>query len=216
MCETPTMGERMLPEGTITVRGDAVVLGEPDEVRLRLKVSAIRGAPDEALDDVATRSHRLEAVLTQLGIEKHHRSTSGLSVREKREWVEGASVHRGYEAHNAILVRLDDPSVTGRLMREAVEQAQAHVDGPWWQIDLDNPARTKAYAEAARDAHRKAEACASGLGLRLGPVLVMKEPEAYGRMVAAGERSLAAADVEVEAGELDVSASVEVTFGIER
>jgi uncharacterized protein YggE len=211
------MGERMPTEGTITVQGEAVVPGEPDEARLRLKVSAIRTTPDEALDDVATRSHRLEAVLTELGIEKHKRSTSGLSVREKRERVEGAYVHRGYEAHNAILVRLVDPSLTGRLMREAVAEAQAHIDGPWWQIDPENAARARACAEAARDARRKAEAYASGLGLQLGPVLVIKESEIHrGRMLAAAQRSVAAAEIEIEAGELDVPANVEVTFGIER
>jgi len=207
-------------EGTITVRGEAIVPGEPDEARLRLTVSAVRTTPDEALEDVAARSHRLEAVLTQLGIEKDKRSTSGLSVHEKRERVEGAYVHRGYEARNAILVRLDDPSLTGRLMREAVQQSEAHIDGPWWQINLDNPARTTAYAEAARDAQRKAEAFAGGIGLRLGPVLAMTESGgSYGRMLAGGgpQRSVAAAaEIEVEAGELDVPASVEVTFGIER
>ena len=39
-------------EGTITVRGEAVVATDPDEVRFRLSLSAVRSRHAEALQDV--------------------------------------------------------------------------------------------------------------------------------------------------------------------
>jgi uncharacterized protein len=116
---------------------------------------------------------------------------------------------------------LEDPAVAGRLMQGAVEQAEAHIEGPWWHIDLDNPARVQACKEAAQDARRKAEAYAEALGLRLGAVRSVSEAVTTpwsrgGTMLAMAERSTAAAEIGIDAGELDVSASVTITFGIDR
>jgi uncharacterized protein YggE len=122
-------------EGTIAVRGQAVVPAEPDELRLRLIVSAVRPKQAEALSDVTARSHGLDTLLDELEVPKPMRTTSEISVREKREWVTEStaggtqsdrSAHRGYEVHNSILVRLDVPTIAGRLLEGALERAEAH------------------------------------------------------------------------------------------
>ena len=132
------------PDATIRIQGQGSAPAVPDGIRFRLSLSATRPRPDEALQDVTARSERLDALLTELGIPDGSRSTSGLSIREQREWVtettEGAhrerSVHRGFEAQNSILVRLDDPMISGRLIHGAVEEADALVEdrgGTWRQ-----------------------------------------------------------------------------------
>jgi uncharacterized protein len=209
------------PEGMITVRGEAVVSAVPDEVRFRLSVSAVRSRHAEALQDVTARSHELDSLLDELGIPKTKRSTSGISIRENREWVEERSVHRGYEALSSIVVRLDDPSIAGRLLEGAVEHAQALVDGPWWSVDGDNPARLEACAKAARDARRKAEAYAEASGLGVGPIVSIREavetPWRGGGMVLSGvARAAGAEEIGIEPGQLDVFASVTIAFAIVR
>jgi uncharacterized protein YggE len=207
-------------EGTITVRGEAIVATAPDEVRFRLSVSAVRSRHTEALEDVTARSHALDSFLDELGIPKNERSTSGISIRENREWIEERSVHRGYEARSSIVVRLHDPSLAGRLLEGAVERAQALVDGPWWSVDGDNPARLEACGEAARDARRKAEAYAEASGLGVGPIISIREsvetPWRGGEMLSGGARAASAEEIGIEPGQLDVFATVTIAFAIER
>jgi uncharacterized protein YggE len=208
------------PEGTITVRGEAVVPTAPDEVRFRLSVSAVRLRHTEALQDVTARSHELDTLLDELDIPKTQRTTSGISIRENREWVEERSVHRGYEARSSIIVRLHDPSIAGSLLEGAVERAQALVDGPWWSVDGENPARFEACGEAARDARRKAEAFADASGLAVGPVVSIREtvetPWSGGGMLSAEARAVSTEEIGIEPGQLDVVATVTIAFAIVR
>jgi uncharacterized protein YggE len=207
-------------DGVITVRGEAVVATAPDAVRFRLSVSSVRSRHAEALQDVTARSHELDALLDELGIPNTERSTSGISIRENREWVEERSVHRGYEARSSIVVRLHDPSIAGRLLEGAVERAQALVDGPWWSVEQDNPARLEACGEAARDARRKAGAYAEASGIRVGPIVSIREtvevPWRGGEMLSGGARGVSTEEIGIEPGQLDVVASVTIAYAIER
>ncbi|HET6790330.1 MAG TPA: SIMPL domain-containing protein [Actinomycetota bacterium] len=214
------------PDATIRIQGQGSAPAVPDGIRFRLTLSATRPRPDEALHDVTTRSERLDALLTELGISDDARSTSGLSIREQREWVtettDGAhrerSVHRGFEAQNSILVRIDDPAISGRLIQGAVEEADALVDGPWWHVAAENPGHLEACAEAARDARRRAEAYAEALGLRLGAVRSIKDSVATpweqprGMLAAAGPST--AEGIGIDAN-LELSATVTITYDIE-
>lgn len=207
-------------DGVITVRGEAVVATAPDAVRFRLSVSSVRSRHAEALQDVTARSHELDALLDELGIPNTERSTSGISIRENREWLEECSVHRGYEARSSIVVRLHDPSIAGRLLEGAVERAQALVDGPWWSVEQDNPARLEACGEAARDARRKAGAYAEASGIRVGPIVSIREtvevPWRGGEMLSGGARGVSTEEIGIEPGQLDVVASVTIAYAIER
>ena len=215
------------PDATITIQGQGFAPAAPDGIRFRLTLSGTRARSDEALQDVTARSERLDALLAELGIPDEARSTTGLSIREQREWVtetEGGahrerSVHRGYEAQNSILVRLDDPASSGRLVQRAVEEADAFVDGPWWHVAAENPGHLEACAEAARDAQRRAEAYAEALGLRLGAVRSISDSVATpwerptGMMRAGGGRA-EPEGIGIDAN-LELSATVTITFDIE-
>ena len=129
-------------------------------------------------------------------------------------------MHRGYGAEAQLKVRLDDAEGLGELMRRAVEVAAADLGGPWWRIAPENPAHDDARVQAAGDARRRATAYAVALGLRVGAVVRITEPglgpdrSAFGGIVAA-QSARATSDVDVEAGDLDVTAAVEVTFRLE-
>jgi len=102
----------------------------------------------------------------------------------------------------------------------AVDRVQALVDGPWWSVDGDNPARLEACGEAARDARRKAEAFAEASGLTVGPIVSISEavetPWRGGEMLSVGARTVSAEEIGIEPGQLDVVASVTIAFAIER
>jgi uncharacterized protein len=218
---TPPPGQ---PGGTVTVRGTAVVPATPDEVRLAVSVEATEKSPEKAQAECARRSDALDQVFDQLRIEASRRATQGLTVQEQREYEHNRWVSKGFTATNRVLLRLDDPEPIGQLLRDATGAAQARVEGPWWWVALDNPARTQACAEAASEARRKAEAYATALGVELGPPVRVVEPGLTHRlevdsmpapaamMRAGGAGGTPQPVVTVEAADLDVQAAVEVTF----
>lgn len=207
-----------MAEATVTALGEAVVPGRPDEGIWAISVSSLETTPDAALADVGARSNDLVGLLDQLAVPKEKRSTTGVTVREEFDYADGKQVHRGFRAENLVTVRLADATIAGRLIQESIARAKANVRGPTWWIAPDNPARVEACRRAAAEARRKAEAYAEALGLRLGPVVEVREPPATtgafprpGVMRAMAETS----SVEVDPGELNVEAQVEVSFRLD-
>jgi uncharacterized protein YggE len=210
-----------MAEPEIVVRGHAVVPGRPDEVEMGLTVTALDDSADEALTEAATKSRQLEAVLDELDVPKSSRVSTGLTVRQEREYERERWRTKGFRASNEIKVRIDDPSLAGRLMTEATRRAEARVEGPHWRLRLDNPARTEACRQAATEARRKAEAYAGALGLRIGEVSRISEPgvglgpRGEPEVFAMASSSGPSDEMVVEAGDLDVTAVVEVAFHLE-
>jgi uncharacterized protein YggE len=206
----------------ITVRGSGIARTAPDEATLELTVEALRPSPAEALDEVAARGEALVTLCHELEVGPERRVTSGATVAEHGEHVDGRWQHRGYRAESRLLVRVDDAARAGGLIAGAVERAGAKVAGPWWSVAPDNPARLDACREAALDARRKAEAYAEALGARLGAIASVREPgtrvEPLPRGAARGVAMLAAeaSAPPVEAGELVVAAEVEVEWALEQ
>jgi uncharacterized protein YggE len=205
--------------GTVVVRGRSAVPTQPDQLEVSLLVAATARSASGALEQAARLNAELVTVLGELAVPASARSTTGLSVREEFERIEGRWVHRGYRASNQVIVRLDEPDRVGRLMSEAVTRAQARVDGPRWRVGRDSPARAEACRQAAEDARRKAEAYAGALGMRLGAVIRVAEPETADRGAEAQFMASRAApgptEMQVHAGHMDVEAAVEVTFALE-
>jgi uncharacterized protein len=206
-----------MTEPTVTARGEATVPGRPDEGVWTITVGALDATPNAALGDVGTRSEALETALGELGVAPEQRSNTGVTVREEFDHADGKQVHRGFRAQNVITVRLADAAMAGKLLQASIEKSGAEVRGPVWWIAPDNPARIEACKRAAAEARRKAEAYAEALDLRLGAVAEIREASGGSGSPMPRTMSLAAADaaVEVDPGELNVDAQVEVTFRLE-
>ncbi len=212
---------------TVTVSGTAVVNAQPDEVTLDLTVSYLDRSAEAALAEVTRRSGQLEAIFDALGIDAKRRTTTGATVREETEWNDTMRqhVHRGYMATNRVHLRLDDPTPLGRLLNEAVSSAEAEVSGPTWSVADHNPARIESCRLAALNARDRAEAYATALGVRLGAIVSIAEPGTtpepmLRRDSFAAPRAMAMAasppEVEIHAGEMEVRATVQITFAIEQ
>jgi uncharacterized protein YggE len=208
-------------EQVVVVRGEGTAPAKPDTVELSVTVSAVEDSPEAALQRAAERSEELGRVMDEVRVPADRRITSGVTVRQQREYERQRWVEKGYLASATTVIRLDDPVPLGALMREAAKRTQAQIDGPWWRVAAENPARADACRLAAAEARRKAEAYAEGLGVRLGSVLSIREPSGEApvprgmAMAARAQPIVEAAEVGVEAGQLDVFASVEVTFQLQ-
>jgi uncharacterized protein YggE len=215
---------------TVSVRGRAAITAEPDEAQITIEIVGLKKSPEDALEDATERSAALEEIFRELGIEDGAIGTGGLSVGPQTEYDGKARryVRRGYRAVNRIYVTLDDPQLVGKLLREATDRTAAEIQGPYWRLKLENPARSEANRLAMEDAKRKAETYVSALGARLGPIEAIREPgvsfEPRPRdtpppapMAAPAPSAVAAAPaIEVHTGTLEVTGAVEVSFLIEQ
>lgn len=207
---------------TITVAGTAVVPAQPDEVAIDIILSHLAPTPDAAITEVATRSQQLETIFDEMGIGRDRWTTSGVSVNEEREWDGNRQVHRGYRAGARVHLRVADAQLVGSVMHESVRRCQAAIDGPTWLIAPDNPAHVDARRLAAISARDKATTYADALGARLGSILSVTEPGLATEPpipMPKGARMLtmdAAPEITVQSGDLDISATIIVTFALEQ
>ncbi|HBY46997.1 MAG TPA: SIMPL domain-containing protein [Thermomicrobiales bacterium] len=212
---------------TVTVRGTAVINAQPDEVELDLSVSYLDRTAEAALAEVIKRSATLEEILSELSIDRACWTTTGATVQEETEWnsKESKHIHRGYRATNCVHLLLTDPEPLGKLISAAVARSMAAIEGPTWSVALDNPARLDACRAAAENAAARAEAYVTALGARLGAIISISEPgttiEPIRRdVVASPPMTMArmAPDMElgINAGEMEVRATVQVTYAIEQ
>jgi uncharacterized protein YggE len=202
---------------TITVRGRGFAPARPTEALLTLEVAAVRPSAAEAFVEAASRNTALDALCERLAMGEQDRTTTSTSAHEYREGIDDPIRWR---ASYSVTVRLHDPELAARLLREAVEKVEARVaGGPWWRVRADDPARLEACRLAAADAERRATVYAEALGLRRGDVV---------RAVEAGASDLGAdvpgavsfgpsLDVEAELrpGTAEVPAAVDVVFELE-
>jgi uncharacterized protein YggE len=201
---------------TITVRGRGFAPARPTEALLTLEVAAVRRTAAEAFADAATKNAALDALCDRLGIDEGDRTTTSTSVHEYRE---GMDEPVRWRASYSVTVRLHDPELAARLLREAVEEAEARVaGGPWWRVRADDPVRLEACRRAAADAERRATVYAEALGLRRGDVVRAVEVGAsdLGEEIP-GRASFGPTELEAELrpGTAEVSAAVDVAFELE-
>ena len=205
--------------GTVTVRGAAAVPAQPDRVELSLTVTALERSAQASLGEVTGRADRLGQVLEALSISRDQWTTSGATVHREVIWDGTRQVDRGFRGRCQVVVRLTDHTLVGRLIEEAVASSGAEVAGPWWRVDPSNPAHLEAARLAAANGRQKAEAYADGLGLRLGDVVGVREPETGAGPHEVVFRTAAASGTgqppDVQPGALDVSAVIEVSFRLE-
>ncbi len=152
---------------TVTTLGRGVAMAVPTEMEMTLRLWAQEAAPDAALDRVAGRDAQLRSLLDDLGIPAPARTTVRASVEAVTRWDEAtqSQVVLGYRADAVTSVRFGDQAVAGRLMREATAASiGAQVQGPWWRIPPDDPARLQACRLAVDDARARAQAYAEAAG----------------------------------------------------
>jgi uncharacterized protein len=211
MSDDPRSGDAV-----VSVVGEASLRAEPDEAVMLVTLTALEAAPGPALADVAGRSQALAALLDDLGVPPVDRSTSGVTVREEFDHTNEGRRSLGHRAASTTAVRLTDVELIGRLVTRATTELGGAIEGPDWRIARDNPIRLEVARQAAADGRRRAQAYAEGVGAQLGALVGLAERGTQpGLRRAGGLRAMAAApELMIEAGEQEVTATIEVTFAL--
>ncbi len=206
---------------SISVQGQADVSATPDLLHLAFTIESTAKTAAAAARDNATRAQRLLAALKELARDADRVITRGYQLQPLYEAPEGPRRHgdkavlAGYRAYNEIAVTLHAPSRAGEVIDAGIAAGADRIAD--LRFDLaDRPAvLRRALADAVRDAQAQATTIAQALGRSLGAVRsVSTTPEIVHFPQERFAARAAAADTPVEAGDVTVSASVQVVFDL--
>ena len=215
----PLVAQTALEAPVLRVQGAAEIRIVPDRARVRLGVAneartaeaaqqAVNGAPNailEAVRRVGVDAQDVQTVrLVLLPIYASRRA--GGDAQEPRIV--------GYRASNTVSVRVDDLTLVAPVIDAALEAGANQLDGVSFGLQDDQTVKQHALRQAIEEAHGKAAAMATALGVDLEAIISVTEREDFVREpIMEMSRTMALqsnAQTSVSPGEVVVSASVSI------
>lgn len=165
----------------ITVTGQASRWAPADFVEVGFSVVRRSADSDQAVAGAAEAYRALDAVLEADTGAVVRRTTTSVRVQEitRYEPDTGRHLHEGFEATRSETVRFAPVDRAGPALGAVLDAVpDLFVAGLEFGLDPDNPVHAAVRTAATAAARSSAEAYASGVGLSLGPVVELREPNA--------------------------------------
>ncbi len=204
----------------ILTTGEGVVKLAPDRVWVSIAAESRARGPKEAQRATADAMAAVFARLKTLGLPPDAIRTSGYDLQPEFDYANGRQTLRGYVARNAVEVRVDDIARAGDVLDAAVSSGATSVSGVRFDLKDRAAADRDALRKAVADARGRADAAASGAGMRVDRVLRIEEQRTTSvepRPVMMMRQSAAMAEAAappIAPGELEVRAVVTMTSSI--
>jgi uncharacterized protein len=206
----------------VRASGDATVTAKPDRAQVTIGVLSQASTAQAASSQNATQTTAVfNAVKRVLG-GNGQLKTAEYSISPDYQYSKDGSASKviGYHASNTVLATVDDLSLVGKIVDTATQAGANNVNGIAFTLRNDEAIRAQALAEAAGKARASAEVIAKALNLRVIGVLNAEAIEApivrpLLMQAKAAVRMNEAAPTPIEAGTLDIHASVAVTLQVQ-
>ena len=197
---------------TITVNGNGTVKVTPDRAGFSFGVDSRAATAAEASSDNARAMQKLIAALKDAGIAEADLQTDQVSV-----WPATDSNGKvtGYTASGSVSVETS-VKAAGAVVDAATAAGATNVSGPTLTVADTDTYEAEALHRALNDAKRKAAAIADAAGGGVGPVVKVVEGGAVqppGPI--AFDATAAKAATPIEAGTVDTTAALTVTFALQ-
>ncbi len=207
----------------ITVSGTGKTSIKPDIAQIQLGVSTLAPSVQEARDKAAQALDGMIASIKANGVADKDIQTQQLYIQPEYDYSNNQQTLRGFRISNVVSVKLRDINKTGKLVDDAVSAGgnETQIQGIAFTVENPDDAKAQAREKAVADAKQKAQTLAKAAGVQVGDVLQISEsgysPPMYdARSSFSGPNTGVAASPEtpIQAGELDVSVGVSVTWSI--
>ncbi|MDF1709544.1 MAG: SIMPL domain-containing protein [Paracoccaceae bacterium] len=203
----------------ISVSGTGRVDLAPDMATVRIGVTHQDEDAAAALQQTSDAVAAMLARLTELGIAPRDVQTAGLSLNpvwRDRPEQQGQPMPWGFEASNVVSLRLRDIAALGEVLDALVADGANRLDGVSFGLQDPEASMDEARRLAVADARRKATLFAEAAGVALGQVIDLTETgTATPRPQMMEMAAMRADSVPVAAGEVGITASVQMTFALE-
>ncbi|HXW34786.1 MAG TPA: SIMPL domain-containing protein, partial [Acidimicrobiales bacterium] len=123
----------------VSVRGEALLVVEPEIATVAVTLMAKDSTPDEVLSRLRERSQRLSSVLDRFGEALEKVETA--AVRVIPEFKDSKPNERitGYGGELRTTVTVSDFTHLGELVVQSARGDLVAVTGPWWSLRNDSP-----------------------------------------------------------------------------
>ncbi|MDX2024605.1 MAG: SIMPL domain-containing protein [Deltaproteobacteria bacterium] len=205
---------------TITASGDGKASGAPDQALIVVAALAeSKDASTAAGESARVATQIIEAAKAIVGGQGSVRTTA-YSLNPVYDFIDGKQSMRAYQARNAITVELWATKDVGAVIDGAVKAGALEVSSITFGVRDNAKLRQAAIAQASQAAMREATAAAQALGLRVGKVRTIAVGSSSGvvpmPMAKFARADMAQSATPVEAGAVDVTASVSIEAHLEK
>jgi uncharacterized protein len=198
----------------ITVVGSGSAKAVPDVSDWSFGVQSDADSASAALKGASEATRRILAALRGAGVAKRDLRTEQVSLYPRMS-NDGRDVI-GYTASSSVAATVRQLEKAGAVVDAAVAAGANQVSGPMLRV-ADSQAQYRQAVDAALDdARARAQAIAAKAGVTLGAPVAIVESGGGGGPIPVYDRSAAgAAEMPIEPGTQEISASLLVTFAIE-
>jgi len=212
------------PQRTLTVMGQGEVKASPDLATIELAVdTTAENAAKATAENAKLTTAVIDALKKKLG-EKDRVTTSGYSLQpqyaNRRPGSEAPPEITGYIASNRVRVESRSLDKVGDLIDAAIAAGANRTDALYFTLENRAPVLREALGKAGAEAKAQAESIAVALGVKLVEVMTASttgitppQPIYKERMMVA--MAADAVQTPVEPGEVEVNATLMVTYRIE-
>ena len=205
---------------SITVSGFGSVETAPDRATLVLSIVARAKAVPDAQKEAADVTARVLEIADDMDIPDNRVDTMSATVRPEYRRQAGTNQQEllGYVAQRQMRIEIHDLEKVGEVIERAVEAGVNQVAPPQLTSSKHRDAYRDALERAAADARMNAERLAATLGLTLGNAIQVntstpyQPPMPFGRMPTMSMAAESAAPETYNAGDMTVTATVNVVF----
>lgn len=198
----------------IIVTGEGTVTAAPDLATVNLGVTTTDQMAAAAMQANSTALAAVMERLKAAGIADRDLQTSNLQLNPN--WTNpdngGMAVISGYTASNMLSVRVRDLTILGAVLDAAISDGANTLNGISFGQSDPRPIQDAARQAAVADAMARANLLTEAAGVKLGRVLSISENAGYGAPMPMMKAADMAESVPVAAGEIGVTASVNMVF----
>lgn len=203
----------------VVTTGEASIKRAPDRAWVSVAVESRARGPQEAQKANATAMGAVLQKLKGAGLPADAIRTTSYHLQPEFDYVNGKQIPRGYLARNMIEVRVDEIARVGEILEMSVGSGATNVGGVRFDLKDRSGAEREALSRAVADARARADAAASGAGMRVDRILRIEEqreftPEPPRPMVMAMRQAGEAVEPPISPGEIEVRVLVTLTAAI--
>lgn len=220
VAEHDQIGRAVRDRDVITIDGEGKVTSKPTLAKIDVGLYSEGLTVPVVQADNARKVNAITAGLKALGIKDADLQTSNYSISPKYDYTNNTQHVVGYTVSQSLTVNVRDLAKVGDAIAKATELGANQINGVNFTIDDPTEQKQLARTKAIDDARKKAQELADAMGVKLVKVVTFSEssypnpspmPYAMVRMDSAGVSAVAP---DIQAGSLDVTAHVSVTFEI--
>ena len=211
------------PTPSVKARGEATERAEPNHAEIDIGVVTQAKTAEAASEANARQADAIVKALKAIVASAGNIRTVNYSVNPNYEYPKGGGTPSitGYTVNNTVRVDLDDLKLVQKVIDESSRAGANQINRLDFSLKDEQPVRTKALEKAVRQAKASAEAMVAGLGIKLGKVMEIDQQLQGGgpipiraEMMMAKSAAAPRPDTPIAAGEVEIQATVNVTFAL--